>query len=273
MAARLADHRDLGAGGPAAPDAERHAEGEGRPLDTGLRLDAIDGALQERHAAFRACSCDSTRPTCATSVCAVSKPGFDVRASDRLRTNNSAVTTRPTDSVTWPMTSSAAQRPATVHVGAFPLLQRRRERGARPGERREDTAGERGRHDHGERQADEPPVERGVELHRQRQRQRHPRDRRHGQQHERQASGGAERRQAQRLDEVLLDEPASRGAERGPHGELFLAHGVAREQEAGDVGARDAENEPADDDEHAEEAPDAARARARPSVTGATRPT
>ena len=61
---------------------------------------------------------------------------------------------------------------------------------------------------------------------------------------ERHAAGAAGERDDQALDQQLPDDGAAGGAHRGPHGQLALARAAARQQQVGDVGARDQQQEP-----------------------------
>jgi len=56
---------------------------------------------------------------------------------------------------------------------------------------------------------------------------------------DREAARGADRRQHQALGQQLPDDAAGRGAERLPHRDLRAAAGAAREQQVGEVDARD----------------------------------
>ena len=57
------------------------------------------------------------------------------------------------------------------------------------------------------------------------------------------AGEAAEQREHQVLGQHLTHQPAAAGAERRTHGQLLLAMAAAREQQVGDVGARDQQHQ------------------------------
>ena len=134
-------------------------------------------------------------------------------------------------------------------VEAF-CLERRQEIGARCLERRGKTREHRRPERNRRREYDDPPVRRDVEC------KRHWQLRKDRQQQgrqppaEQQSENAASDKQDRRFSEELADETTAAGADRQSHGDLSPPPRRARQEHAGDVDARDQQDEA--DDAHQE---------------------
>ena len=204
-----------------------------------------------------------------------SKPGSTVCSLTKLWTSSPAPTSSIVARLTCdsdeqaaePLRRPAARRPTRDPPAAIARrgvrarqVQRRRQperraRRSRNAERRDKRRAVDAELRHARQQAAAAEIDRELEEPRRVDR-RQALDQPHRAERDGDAADAAGQREHDALGEQLADDAPTAGADRQPHADLALARGAAREQQVGDVGARDQQDDEHRGGEHAHLRPD-----------------